>query len=130
MAATFATLADVEDSWRSLAEEEKRPALRKIAQASAILRNKFATIDARIASGDLDPELVLGVVVSMVVRALRNPDGKRQESIEDYAFTRDAVTASGELVLTDAEIALLSPQGTGRRTGAFAIRTTPPRWCW
>ena len=40
--------------------------------------------------------LVSDVAMSMVIRYMRNPDGKRQETIEDYSFTRDATGSSGE----------------------------------
>jgi hypothetical protein len=68
---------------------------------------------------ELSPALVIPVVVAMVVRVLRNPDGKPQESLADYAYTRDAVSASGELTVTDDELELLAP--IAGVTGAFTI---------
>jgi hypothetical protein len=56
-----------------------------------------------------------------VIRHLRNPDGKYQESIDDYSFTRDRTVAAGALYITDDEWDELL--GSATTSSAFTIRT-------
>lgn len=117
--AALATIADVESIWqKTVPAEQIANVNRQIGFASAIVRRAILDIDARIAAGTLDADLVSFVVASMVVRYLMNPAGKIQESIEDYSYTRDRSMATGALSLSDAELALLRK---GRR-GAFSVR--------
>jgi hypothetical protein len=118
----FANVPDVEDAWRPLTDDEIGPTDYLLRKASRMIRNRFPTIDARITAGELDADLVGDVAIAMVKRSLRNPDGKRQESIEDYSFTRDQVTASGEVTMTDEEERLLAPPSS--RSTAFSVNTS------
>ena len=45
----------------------------------------------------------------MVLRILRNPEGKQSEQIDDYKYTRGEATASGLLHLTADELAGITP---------------------
>lgn len=118
--ADLATAGDVEARWRSLTAEEYRVANILIGDASGIVRVRVPSVDARIADGSLDPDVVRGVVARMVLRVMRNPDGKVQESIDDYAYRRADAVADGALYLSDEERSVISPaRGTG---GAFTIR--------
>lgn len=127
MPTPFATVQELEDAWRPLSDAEQTPAATRLAQASRIIRHRFSTIDDRITAGDLDPDLVADVAISMVIRYLRNPDGDRQVSFEDYSTTKDSAAASGDLCLTDEELDTLSPPRTAGR--AFSIDTSPPASC-
>lgn len=113
----FASSDDVEDAWRSLTEAELAVVDSRLGFISAIIRAKVRDVDARIAAGTLDADLVKYVAVEAVLRKFRNPDGKSEEQIEDYRYRRDASTAGGSLYLTDDEIALLSR----RSNRAFSI---------
>lgn len=113
----FATSEDVESAWRPLTDAEIVVVDFYLEFISAIIRSKVSGIDDRITAGTLDGALANGVAVTAVVRYLRNPEGKRQEAIEDYSYQRDTTVSSGLLYLTDGEIALLSP----RRGRAFSI---------
>ena len=75
------------------------------------LLRRDRTIDARLASSELDAHDVSDVVVAMTLRVLGNPQGKRQEAIDDYSWTRDTSVASGALYVTDAELASLAATG-------------------
>jgi hypothetical protein len=56
----------------------------------------------------------------MALRVLRNPNGVRQWSVDDYSETRDSALSAGSLYVSDDEAALLS--GTAaRRRGAFSV---------
>lgn len=118
------SIHDLEGSWRPLAGDELTTADRLLTFAWAIVRARFPDIETRMAAvtDPLDVELVRGVIVAMVLRAMRNPDGKRREQIDDYSYERDAAVADGSLYLSDAEADLLAPPGTA--TGAFTIRPT------
>lgn len=82
--------------------------------------------------------LVVQVQCAMVLRVLRNPDGKLEESIDDYRYRLDQAVSTGALYLSDAEVALLSagdessdsawsirPGGSSRSTGWW---TRPDVW--
>lgn len=63
--------------------------------------------------------LVVQVQCAAALRYLSNPDGKFQESVDDYSFSRDKTVATGEIYISAAELALLS--ATGGSVNAFTI---------
>lgn len=67
-----------------------------------------------------------GVVVDVVVRKVRNPEGLRSERIDDYYYDRGAQSA--DLSLTDVEWGELLPEAA---SGAFSTRPSyvPDRAC-
>lgn len=67
-----------------------------------------------------------GVVEDMVVRVLRNPNGLRQYSIDDFSKMVDTALSSGGLYLSDAERLLLAPTRSRSRVGS--IRLGVPAW--
>lgn len=117
----FATTNDVEAAWRYLTADETTTAVFQLEFASEILRAEFVTIDDRIAAGSLSAVLVKGVVVAMILRAMKNPSGYRsvQESIEDYSTTktRDSALSTGDVYLSESERKVLSR----RASGAFSV---------
>lgn len=113
--ATLATVADIEAAGHpqvSLEEQAKLEHLLRL--GSALLRRRFATIDARIADASLDEQTVKDVLVAMVLRApaVANPGGIRSESVSDdtYAVTYAATAGTGDdqVGITAQEVALLS----------------------
>ncbi len=62
------------------------------------------------------------VLASAVLRVLKNPEGKRQESVDDYSYTRDNSQATGTLYFTADELDALA---TNRRTRAFSFSVLP-----
>ena len=107
--ADLATVTDVETRWRTLTADETAVVEVLLGDASGIIRVEVPTVDARITDGTLDADTVAGVVVQMVLRVMRNPDGKVQESIDDYAYRRADAVADGALYLRDYERRLLQP---------------------
>lgn len=105
---------------RALSPSEGVTANAYLEQASALLRLRVPSVDSRITAATLDPELVAGVVADAVIRVLRNPDGKVQESIDDYTYRRADAVADGSLYLTASEIASLSPVRS--RIGSIALK--------
>ena len=126
MAQVYAEVTDVAAEWGPLSDAQKLRAARLLERVSALIRAHpyGAGLDARIAGDEDLAVIVAGVAVEAVLRVLRNPDGKVQESIDDYSYRRSDTVADGELYLTDRELAQLAPRqppaaGGG---GAFTIR--------
>lgn len=111
----LATDDDVEALWRPLSEAESARIGRLLDVASAKVRQAVPTVDARVASGDLDADIVVSVVVSMVARVLTNPGMVRQITVGGESVTLAAETLRG-LFLLPEELAELSPSA-GRRVG-------------
>jgi hypothetical protein len=119
--ADFATVEDLRGRLlgRDLTADEEAKAPQYLADASAIMRGRFPSLDTNT------PETAVGVCCAMVLRVFQNPDGKRIESIDDYSYTIDSARSAGELYLSDAEAAQLRP---APRT-AFSITPGAPAVC-
>lgn len=112
-----ASANDVAARWRVLTTEESQRAMTLLDDAWAIAITAVPTLEARLAAGTLSERLVVKTLANAVIRHMRNPDGKRSEQIDDYAYTRDSGSATGELFLSTTDIAQLA----GRTTTAFNI---------
>lgn len=116
---------------RSLTSEEAALATVLLAEASAQLRLKVASVDDRIGDRSLDPAIVKGVIARAVLRVLRNPEGVKQlqKSTGPYAETRtaDSAVSSGLLSFSAEDLALVEalPSGSGI-PGAGTVRLGPP----
>jgi hypothetical protein len=75
------------------------------------LLTRDRTIETRLTAGTLDESDVTRVVVAMAMRVLGNPQGKRQEAIDDYSWTRDSAVSAGLLYVTAEELAGLAAPG-------------------
>lgn len=123
-----ATWADVEKRWRPLSAAERVLVDARLADAWAIVKQRVPDIEARMAAYDpvpdppegLDPAVVVFVLCAMVLRVSQNPEGKRQESIDDYSYMRDNTTAAGQLYLSDDEYGMLIDSPTASED-AFTI---------
>lgn len=108
----LATIMDLEDRLgRDLTGTEARQATAWLTDASALILRRFpqyATVPTDISTK---------VCCSMVLRKLDNPNGKRQESLDDYSYTIDSSRSRGEVYLSDEEAEELSPP----KSGAFSI---------
>lgn len=109
----------VADRWRPLTDAEDSVAGVLLDDAAAILLSKIPSIPERVEAGTLDRVLVERVQAAMVIRVLSNPDGKRQETIDDYSWTRDNAVSTGLLYLAEDELALLAP--VTQQGSAFTI---------
>jgi hypothetical protein len=117
-----ATPQDVADRWRPLTSEEEVKTFTLLDDAWQIIKAHVSNIEARLSATPptLATALVIMIQAGMVIRVLRNPDGKRQEQIEDYSYVRDD-SASGLLYLDESELDLLADSATPP-SGAFTIR--------
>lgn len=117
-----AAVADVVSRWRPLSEPEQVNADTFLDDAWRMLRRRVTTLEDDITddtSGDLEAEVVR-VVCTAVLRVMKNPDGKRQESIDDYSWSRDQAVSAGLLYFTAEELNALLADGAGP-SGAFSI---------
>lgn len=120
-----ATIADVAARWRPLRPAETGVAQTLLNDAWVLLQRHDPTIPTRLGTvpPTLDAQLVVMVLCAMVLRVLKNPDGKTQESIEGtYSYTRNDAGSSGELLVTLDEQQLLAAPSIGRDSDAFTIR--------
>lgn len=131
----MASPAVIEDltarSFRPLTDAEQTVGVTLLDDAWTLIVSQRPQAEVRVDSGDYGfRSLVIQVQCAMVLRVLRNPDGKLEEQIDDYRWRRDSVTSSGALYLTDAELALLGAGDSGS-DGAWTIRSTAdPRSGW
>lgn len=96
----------------------------ELSRAGVLLDDASAVIRVQVPNmADPPPETVVGVVCAMVARAIRNPEGKRSETIDDYSYTRDNAVSVGEVYLTDDERDMLKPP---RRCAFTIVPYYPP----
>jgi hypothetical protein len=66
----------------------------------------------------------------MVLRVLNNPNGKLQETQDDYSYRLDAAVSTGALYVSEAEVALLgannSVSGSGFTIRPFGVTQVQP----
>ena len=132
----LATVAQLEAIYRPLTDTERPVVTALLARASRILRARMPDVDARIAAGTLDAELVADVVSAAVLRTVRgrgidDPDrpALRAETVGPFRrdFDTSVATASVELAFTAGELALLAPPSTGRsRASTITVRAGLP----
>jgi len=110
--------SDIEKEWRPLTPAEAAivPGLSEKAWRRIVAR--VPAIESYILMEPdpaVSPDAVRDVMASMIVRVLKNPDGWRVDprgDIDDYSEgggTRDTSLSSGELYVSDAELAMLTP---------------------
>lgn len=103
-----------------------------LTDVEALIKVRIPDLDQRVVTGQIDETIVALVEAQVVVRKVKNPDGKQNERIDDYSYGLNADSARGDLFLTAEEWALLLPVSVG---GAFTIRPygapdtrNPARW--
>ncbi len=117
-----ATLQDLKDrSLRPLTPAEETVGDTLLEDAWSLIVSQRPHVESKANADSAFRSLVVQIECAMVLRVLRNPDGKLEEQIDDYRWRRDSATSSGALYLTDAELALLGTSESGS-DGAFTIR--------
>lgn len=119
-----ATIDDVEARWRSLTTAEAVTAQVLLDYAWAVIVSTVTDVEDRIDDETLDAKIVTFVIVTAVMRVMKNPDGLRQHtvSLDDGSETRtwNNSTVTDALYFTPEELAQLAT--TSERAGAFTIR--------
>jgi hypothetical protein len=117
-----ATPADVTSAWLyDFAQPSDGIVQDWLDRAWRLLLSKDRTIESRMADASLATEDVVDVVTAMTLRVLGNPQGKRQESIDDYSWTRDNAVSAGLLYVSDDELNMLKVPGAVRRTRSVRL---------
>lgn len=112
---------------RELTAEEVAQAEALIRDAERFIRRRYRNLDTLIEDGKIDGEAVVQVISSAVRRVLLNPEGKTRENIDDYGYGRAEAMSTGDIVITDAEWALIAPVGSA--SDAFSIRVAGDTPC-
>lgn len=125
MAESPATTTDLSNrSLRALTTQEVTVGGVLLTDAFGIITARVPSVATRLDATTVDAAfeaLVVQVQCAMVLRVLNNPDGKFEESGDDYSYRRDAAVSTGALYISDAEASLLSV-GDNTSDGAFTIR--------
>lgn len=126
-----ASTTDVVSRWRPLSTQETINAQTFLDDAWVMLRRHFTDLDvdivALIATDNALPEddrtleaAIVRVIVTAVLRVMKNPDGLQQESIDDYTYKRDEAVSAGLLYFGDDELDGLVP-GSGSTGRVFMV---------
>lgn len=125
----FAAVGDVRNQFGDMTTTQQSLAAWLIRAASAMLRSRVPLIDQQIAQGLVTQEMAALVVTNMVLRVMRNPNGLRSETTGPFSRTYDTTAAAGLLVITDYDLAAITPievvpDGIGA-LGIGTIRVVP-----
>lgn len=109
---------------RPLTPDEVRVIPEWLNRAWRILQREVPGIPARVAlvesdAAYLSADDVRDVLVAMVERKVRNPEGLRDWSTDDYKQTTDTELSSGRIYVTEAEKSALAPRTIVAGGGAF-----------
>ena len=122
-----ATTDDLVARWRPLSDQETLNGQTFLDDAWLMLRRRFTDLETGVTDdADLSAEVVR-VMATAVLRVMKNPDGVRQESIDDYSWTRDQATSAGLLYFTDEEIDAISATPSTRGP-AFSFSMLPSNY--
>lgn len=113
--------SDLANRWRPLTAQETVNANAFLGDAWSLLLTRRPTLETDMAAGTVTTASVIRVISAMVLRVLRNPDGKKSEGLDDYTFTRDDRMASGLLHVTPEELADVTPGRRGPRSVRLVI---------
>lgn len=123
-------------SLRTLTAQELLVGATLLGDAWGVLTTRVSGLEARSDAVPTDAALkalIVQVQCAMVLRVLNNPNGKMQESQDDYSYRLDSAVSTGALYVSDAEVALLSV-GDAVSDGAFtispfgAVASQPDTW--
>lgn len=119
---SYATVLDVATTLgRPITDtDEQNQITNWISKTERIISARLGDLDA------LDRQILADVISEVVARRARNPDGKRNERIDDYSYTLDAAASAVELTLTADEWARLSQDGS--TSGAYMPVLAPAPW--
>lgn len=109
-----ATVAHIQERWRSLAGTDLIRAETYLQAAWEVLTAEVPGLDDRLTAETVSEALVVHVLCEMTLRVLRNPEGKLEETIDDYRYRRDRLVSSGVLYVTPEEVSYLTPSGYKR----------------
>lgn len=102
-------VADVAARFRLLQPGEIERVQAWLNDAWALVLSRRPLLETHVSDGLISEANVIRVIAGMVVRKCGNPEGKLEESIDDYSYRRDKATATGELYISPEELDDLTP---------------------
>lgn len=114
---------DVEARWRPLNSQEITNANTFLEDAWRSMRRRVPDLTTRLAvpgATDLTQD-VISVLVTAVLRVMKNPDGSKRETADDASWEPKEAAASGLLYLTDEELDLVRAAPVGYIGPAYVI---------
>jgi hypothetical protein len=108
----YADVRDIELEWNQQVSAANLPHIDWLIDKAEAVLGTVPGLAARITAGTVSASSLRHVIAAMVVRVLRNPEGKRSETAGDYSYEL-ASGSSGEsgMYLTAAERRLLGVGG-------------------
>jgi hypothetical protein len=104
----FASVDDVSVRWsRDLSCEERELVSVRLEDVERLIRRRVPTLDDRLAAGLIDVEDLIQVEADAVLRLARNPEGYVSETDGNYTYQLSKDLATGKLMLTSDEWAML-----------------------
>lgn len=117
--AALATVEDVAARWRPLTSEEAIIVQTLLDDASDMVRVRFPSVDADIASGAISAATAVRVVAGMVRRAMMNRDNEGitqgSETIGPFGISQSYANPSGNLYLSKDDLLSFDPSGYNTR---------------
>jgi hypothetical protein len=129
----FAAVGDVAAQFGTLTTAQEGLTAHLVRAGSDLLRLRARQagqdVDVDLAAGRITAEMAALTVANMVLRVLRNPKGLRSETVGPFSRTFDTTAAAGLLVVTDYDLAAITPaavvpDGIGA-LGIGTIRVVP-----
>lgn len=115
---TYATYQDVEARLgRTLDTSEQQIVTTRLNDIELMIRYRIPDLDNKVATGAIDPQIIVMVECDAILRLIRNPDGYTAETDGNYSYQISSQVASGKLDIFPNEWAML-----GIKSGAFTIR--------
>lgn len=112
-----ATSDDLEDRfYRELTAKERLSAQTWLDDAWNMLLDRRPALPDDIAAATVREATVIRVVVGMVMRVFKNPEALTKESLDDYALERAAAISAGELYVSPADLADVTPGRKSQRS--------------
>lgn len=135
MGTPYATAQDLADRWRPLTPAEVERATVLLGDAATRIRVAVPDVDARLASGVLDPDVPLLVSVEMVRRAMlapvdQAPAGQVQQTAGPFSQSVSYTNPTGDLYLTKAEKQMLGGAGQQAFTVPLGSAWGPVHRAW
>jgi hypothetical protein len=146
----YAAIGDIAAQWppgSTLTAAQEGLAGHLVRAASSKLRHHLRLagfdLDDALRTGGVDPDVAALTVTNMVLRVMHNPERLRAKSVGPFARTYDTSAAAGELVVTDDDLASVTPTTVtplpdglgGLGVGTISIQPgmappVRPRWRW
>lgn len=125
--ATYADWEDVKVVYELPIPDDHQPRVEALLrQATARLNALVPSLPARIAAGDIDPDLASSMVIEAVLRVYRNPAGITQQSTGPFSRSLNREAARNNLYFDPADIAALLDTPT-LGVGTFRLGIPAPQ---